>query len=144
MTYLLSLAAMAGPLPPLPVRVPPLEPVANQCPKVIALVPGKPVPTALVDADGLVICSAVAVPTSIALDLRALESWGDAVAARYRLDVGELQRERDWYKKRVEILEEPPPFWQSASAARWGGRAEVLVTVASLAAIIVVADNQTR
>ncbi len=134
--FLLSTALGASdPLPPLPTRPEPLAPVQGQCSKTVALVPGRPIPPSLVDGDGLVRCSAVAVPTSVALDLRSLELWGDAVAARYRIDVPELQRREAWWESRVRVLEQPPPFWETPGVQRWGGRAEVLLVIAALAGI---------
>ena len=140
---LLVAATWAGaePIPALPDRPEPLAPVTGQCSKSIGLVPGRPVPPALVDEEGLVRCSAVAMPTSEALDLVALEAWGDAVAARYRIDVGDLQRREAWWKSRVAVLEQPPPFWETPAVARWGGRAEVLVVVAALAGIGVAVER---
>ncbi len=129
------------PLPPLPARPLELEPVANQCASSVALVPGRPVPAELVDADGLVVCSAVAVPTSEALDLVALEAWSDALGARYQLDTSALLRDRSWFAARVAELEEPPPWYATPAAARWGGRLEILVTVAALGGLFAASER---
>lgn len=134
---LIVLPALALELSALPERPSPVERVANQCPATVALVPGRPIPAGLVDEAGLVICSAVALPTSEALDLVALEAWSDAIEARYRLDVGALRFELAWYASRLEELERPPAWYQTRAAARWGGRLEVLATVAILAGIAV-------
>ena len=124
------------PLPPLPERPAALEPVARQCPASVALVPGRPVPAELVDEAGLVVCSAVAVPTSEALDLVALEAWSAALGARYRLDTSALLRDRSWLGARLDELEEPPRWYATPAASRWGGRLEILVTVAALGGLL--------
>jgi len=141
LALLLAASVRAAGSSPLPDRPEPTAPVSRQCDRSIPLVPGKPVPPALVDAEGLVRCSAVALPTSEALDLVSLEAWGDAVAARYRIDVPDLERREAWWKSRVAVLEEPPPFWETPGVQRWGGRLEVLVVVAALAGIGVAVER---
>ena len=109
-------------------------PVAGQCDRNLPISEGRPLPRGLLLQSGSASCSAVAVPLSDYADLLATEKWGEAVAAQYRLDVTELEHERDWYKTKLEEELKPKPWLERPSTQRWLGRLETLLTVGVVAA----------
>ena len=109
-------------------------PVSGQCDRNIPISEGRPFPRGLQLHSGAAACSAVAVPLSDYADLLATEKWGEAVAARYKLDVTQLEQERDWYKTKLESELKPKPWLERPSTQRWLGRLETLATVGVVAA----------
>ena len=108
-------------------------PVSGQCERNLPISEGRPLPRGLQLSSGAAPCSAVAVPLSDYADLLATEKWGEAVSAQYRLDVTELEHERDWYKTKLEEELKPKPWLERPSTQRWFGRLETLVTVGVVA-----------
>lgn len=89
-------------LPPVPE---PREALETQCPKNIALVPGRPVPSALLAPDGTVACGAIAVPTSYYAELLDSETAYDHLRTWTKLELTKSavllqasQRETEWWK----------------------------------------------
>lgn len=105
-------------------------PVPGECPTEAALVLGRPVPDELVDERGLVRCEAIAVPTSRAAWLLAVETSHVELTARYRLRVGRLEAELATAEWQLSVALEPVPWWAQPEVARWVGRLEVGLTVA--------------
>ena len=108
-------------------------PVTGQCDRNLPISEGRPLPRGLQLPSGSASCSAVAVPLSDYADLLATEKWGEAVAAQYRLDVTQLEQERDWYKTKLQEEMKPKPWLERPSTQRWLGRLETLVTVGVVA-----------
>jgi hypothetical protein len=144
---LLALAALAAEaLPPLPEKPAPPEPVDGDCARVLPFAPGKPPPPGVLDPQGRATCSGLIVPSAEYADLLRLEVWGEAVHARYRVDVATLEAEaeaaaerEEWYRQRYAELSERPPVHPSVwfGAGVVGG---VVVTVASAYAVSLVAQ----
>jgi len=127
-------AAILAEAPWLPGLPPGREPPADQCPREVALVPGRPVPPELLDADGLVACSGVLVPTATyAWHLDVADSH-EALGRLYRLDVARLEAElavRTWERDTYLLrLEAPLPWWERPQVQRWVGRLEMGAVVA--------------
>jgi len=114
-------------LPGLPDEPAPLD---NQCPREVALVPGRPVPEELLDADGLVRCSGVLVPTSTYAYHLRVEASHRALGDLYRLDVGRLEAELAMSEWKLAQLDQPLPWWERPQVQRWAGRLEVGASVA--------------
>lgn len=121
-------------LPPLPERPEPPAKVAGECAKTYPIRRGQPLPLPVAAAPTAAVCSGVVVPLSDYADLLATEEWAKAIAARYKIDVAELERERDWYDAKLQEESKPPPFLERPSTQRWLGRLETLVTVGVVAA----------
>ena len=117
----------------LPERPAPPKVVDGQCKKSYGITEGQPLPSALAVSVNSAVCSAVAVPLSDYADLLATEEWATLVATRYQIDTSDLERERDWYKARLEEASKPPPFMERPTTQRWFGRIETLVTVGVVA-----------
>lgn len=94
-----ALASAQG-LPDLPV---PEEPASGECHRSFPLRAGTSSPTALISADGLARCSAVAEPLSSYAHLLKMEVHAKTVRDLYALDVGRLEAEnrslRVWYRR---------------------------------------------
>jgi hypothetical protein len=71
----------------------------------------------------------VLVPTSEYEDLLQLEEWGKWLDYRYRIDTSNLEFRVEWYRGRLELKDEPLPWYETPTTQRWFGRLEVLVTV---------------
>jgi hypothetical protein len=127
---LLSALCFGADLPPRP-EVP--KPVEGQCDKTYGMTQGKPVPNAVAVDLHSASCSAVIVPLSDYADLLSTEEWAKLVATRYKIDTADLERERDWYKAKLEEENQPIPFIDRPSTQRWFGRIETLVTVGVVA-----------
>ena len=104
-------------------------PVSGQCERNLPISKGRPLPHGLQLSSGAASCSAVAVPLSDYAVLLATEKWGESVSAQYRLDVAQLEQERDWYKVKLQEEQKLPPFLERPGTQRWFGRLETLVTV---------------
>ena len=95
----------------------PLKPEApllsvNQCANNIPLSLGKKAPAELMSEDGILKCSAIAVPTSEYADLLAIEVWADQVAAHYIQRTKLMELELKWYESQ-ELK-----WWQKPNAQR--------------------------
>jgi hypothetical protein len=116
---------------PIPRPEPPAK-VDGECDKTYAISKGQSLPEVFVTAGSK--CSAVAVPLSDYADLLQTETWAKAIDARYKIDTAELERERDWYKSKLEEELQPLPWLERPSTQRWLGRLETLTTVVVVAA----------
>jgi len=153
MTWALLVAVSLGtPMPPqdvipsLPQR--PERPVTlpraeHQCPSSLPLRVGDPLPAGVLSDAGVLLCSAVLVPTSTVGDLLSLEvyadgleAWASVAESRHRYDVSALQRDLTWTRARIDQLEEPPPLLQRPGAQRLIGRLETLATVAAIGGVV--------
>ena len=134
---LVGIALAGDPPPPPELR----EPVEGECPRHQALEPGHPLPSGLVNDQGLVVCGAVLVPTSVYAELLDWETYADHVAARYVIDTTQLETERDWYRTRAEDLAKPVPWPQRPGVQRWAGRVETLAAVTVAAAVVLNLDH---
>jgi len=119
-------------------------PYAVQCDHETAIVAGEPIPDGLV-VDGVVQCSAVLVPTSRAADLllwenyaRRLETYADWQSDRWSLDVAQRDRDLLWCRARIEQLEQPPRWFATPAAYKWGARAEMLAITGMVVAVFAV------
>ena len=133
----------------------PLPPVVSaphqaQCQREVAVVAGEPVVGFLGD-DGLALCSGILVPTSRAADLllweayaRQLETFSDWQADRWRLDVAQRDRDLLWTRARIDQLEEPPPWFATPAAYKWGARAEMLAIVGATVAVFAIGYEVAR
>lgn len=137
MIALLSLA-LAADLPPKPAAP---ELVDGDCDRAIPLVIGRAPPASLV-VGGLVVCSAVAVPTAEAADLAAVEVWADHVADRYQVDVASAaaqlaiaKGETEWWRSQAARPRVAPVVLLGAGVV-----AGVGLTVASAFAVSLVAE----
>tara|TARA_R100001594_G_C4049345_1_gene264725 strand:- start:1705 stop:2145 length:441 start_codon:yes stop_codon:yes gene_type:complete len=111
------------------------ETVEGECAKVFPISRGQPFPIQIVGTPAnTASCGAVVVPLSDYSDLLKTEKWGEALYQQYKIDVAELESERDWYKGKLEEEMEPPPFLERPATQRWFGRIETLVTVGVVAA----------
>lgn len=93
---------------------PPTRPAApkavdGECKKVIPLARGQSPSTDLLHRDGVVACSAVAVPLSQYADLLNAEIWAEQLDARYRIDTAHLEWQIGWYQGELEQAREPIP-----------------------------------
>lgn len=121
MTVLLLLASLALAAPPEP-----HDPVPGECPAIVAIRPGQPLPVEVDhDGDGIPDCGGSLLPASEHLDLLAWRSYAVELETRHALLL-----------ERVAVLERPPPFFERPAVARAVGRVEVLVTLAVAAAVI--------
>lgn len=120
-------------IPPLPERPAAPAKVVGECAKTYPIRRGQPFPLPVVADPTAAACSGVVVPLSDYADLLATETWAKAVVARYRVDVAELERERDWYAAKLQEESKPPPFLERPGTQRWFGRLETLVTVGVVA-----------
>mgnify|MGYP003625615533 CR=1 FL=1 len=100
-----------------------------QCIKSFGITKGVTVPSEVAQPSGIARCSGVLVPISEFADLLATERWAVSLEMQYKLDVSELERERDWYKKKLDFETKPKPFWERPSSQRWLGRLETIVVV---------------
>ena len=116
-----------------PERPKPPEAVTGQCERNYGITKGSTLPVGFVLPGGTVACSAVVVPLSDYADLLVTEDWATLVAQRYRIDTSELERERDWYKAKLEEANQPVPWMDRPTTQRWFGRVETLATVAVVA-----------
>lgn len=133
MTLLLMLSLASGAVQAAPALLPPRPqaqaPAGDQCTQALALRAGQAPPQGLLDAEGLVACSAAVVPTVDTAHLLALEAWGDEVAALYELEVPTLLLQVSSLEQQVLALQVPPPWWEQPRVQRWVGRAEVAAVV---------------
>jgi len=114
----------------------PLEGTTYECPEAFALVPGRAVPQGLV-IEGIVQCSAVAVPTTwVAKHELAMVELARVTELR-RLDALDLA----WYQRRVEALERPPPLLDRPAVREITGGAKVAAAVV-LGVLVVRAAEQ--
>ena len=142
-----TLAADAPEIPTLPAFVAPASPEGS-CPEPVALVPGEPVPSMLVDENGFVRCRAIALGYDHALELQALHEayvpllrarWSTDVRQlqqRYELDTGQLERERDWYRDQLEAYQNPP-FFERPGTQRALGRVETTAVFIAAGLLVV-------
>lgn len=127
---MLGIALAADPI----TRPAPPEMVEGECAKVYSISQGQPFPFQIVEMpDNTASCEAVVVPLSDYADLLKLEKWGTALEQQYRIDVAELEADREWYKSKLEEESEPLPFLERPGTQRWFGRLETLVTVGVVA-----------
>ena len=118
------------------------EAVEGECAKVYPISRGQPFPIQIAESTaGTASCGAVVVPLSDYADLLKLEKWGTALEKQYRIDVAELESDRDWYKAKLEEETKPPPFLERPGTQRWFGRLETLVTVGVVAVGLSAAYN---
>ena len=156
MMWYAMLVAVALAEPPLEVtedNLPPERPEAavsvdGECPDPVGLVKGKKLPPGLLDANGIVKCSAVALPNSVYVDLENDRSWAFQLSKRYKYDMGAqafryraLEIELDWANRRIVQLETPPPWTDRPGVQRWAGRVETLASVVVVGFVVVNVDK---
>lgn len=118
---LLASLALAAPTPPEP-----HEPVPNECPAIVAIRPGQPLPVEVDhDGDGIPDCGGSLLPASEHLDLLAWRSYAVELETRHALLL-----------ERVAVLERPPRLFDRPHVARAVGRLEALATVAVAVALV--------
>lgn len=145
------LAAAAEPVDPfiglpdlqIPV-VEPVEPVEGECDRAFDLVAGKPPPEGLIGPDGLVVCTATAVPVSEGLTVLAQADAFAQLADEVPLVVRSWRREATYWHTATLEARRPPPLWARPGAQRWIGRAEGYGTVAIGVALVVVLSPLVR
>jgi len=115
---LLVSASLAASPPERPAPPPPID---GECAETVGITAGRSLPADLVDGGGNAACGAVAVPLSAYADLLKTEAWGEAIAARYVLDVAHLEFERDWYREELMTSREPQPFWSRPAVTMGAG-----------------------
>lgn len=93
------------------------EALADECPAVVAIVPGEPLP-AWLHNEGVALCGATLLPTSEAAHALQVMDWGEHVHSRYQLDRATWERDRLWYTQRLEAAEKPLPWHQRPGPAR--------------------------
>ena len=76
----------------------------RECPRSVGITAGQPIPSVLSVEGSLSRCSFVAEPPSSFAYLLAVESHARHIEQRYRLDVRELELERDRWRARSERL----------------------------------------
>jgi hypothetical protein len=52
-----------------------------------------------------------------------------AIQSQYKIEVGRLNMEIDWYKHKLEQANQPVPWMEKPSTQRWLGRIETIVIV---------------
>lgn len=110
------------------------EAFPGDCDQSVAIRAGDPLHSPIVGSDGLAACNAVAMPPAQVAYLLKLEEYHHARERLHALDVELLQTERNWYRDELATQSQPVPWYQTTTAARWGGRLEVLAVVAILGA----------
>jgi hypothetical protein len=117
-------------------RPPPPEPVPGECVTTYGLQIGLAVPEEFLNRQDFVPnCSAIAVPMSDYADLLQTERWAKALHNQYRLDIMQLQMERDHYKRLYNMASAPTPWHQKPSAQRAAGGVTVLLVVLATGAV---------
>ena len=76
----------------------------GECPRSVGISAGQPIPSVLSVKGSLSRCSFVAEPPSSFAYLLAVESHAKQIEQRYRIDVRELELERDRWKTESERL----------------------------------------
>jgi len=107
------------------VRPPHPIPASGECPQSISLRIGEPVSVDLV-SNGVVVCSAVAEPTSSLAHLLAIETYCDATEDLNRIEFDRLNAE-------VAAFQSPKPWIERRSTQRWLGRIETALIVGIIA-----------
>jgi hypothetical protein len=105
------------------------EPVKGECFKVMPINKGEPPSPVILDTDGIAKCSALAVPLSQFSDLLQTERWGVAIQSQYKIETARLDMEIDWYKTKLEQVNQPIPWVEKPATQRWLGRIETIVVV---------------
>jgi len=120
------------------------EPTANECDQATPIRVGGGIPPAILGPDGTARCHAVAMPTSEVAYLLKLEEYHEAMERLHALDVALLQAERDWYRDQLATEHAPTPWYETPTAQRWTGRAEVLAVLTVVTIGLGYGYNQAR
>jgi len=128
MTWILLFLGMAFASDPIERPAVP-DPVDGECLKVVPINQNQTISPIITNPDGILKCSAVAVPLSQFSDLLQTEKWGVAIQSQYKIEVARLDMEIDWYKHKLEQANQPVPWMEKPSTQRWLGRIETIVIV---------------
>lgn len=118
------------------VRPSPPIPAPGECSESIPLRSGEPVPLALA-ADGIIVCSAVAEPTSSLAHLISIETYSTAADDLHQIEVNRLHAE-------IDELRTPDPWIERPSTQRWLGRMETALIVGIIAGGYVAIQRESR
>ena len=105
------------------------KPVDGECKKTYPIREGQPLPPLLFSSPSIAACSGVVVPLSDYADLLFTEEWAKALSGQYRIDTSELEMDLEWYKKKLEVEQQPVPWLERSSTQRWLGRMETILIV---------------
>jgi hypothetical protein len=127
LALILSTAAWA--VEPLPRPEPPKK-VDGECRKTYPIRAGQSFhPSLLSSSPAIASCSGLVVPLSDYADLLLTEQWAKSLESQFRVEVGALQMERDWYKNKLEEVSQPAPWLERSTTQRWLGRIETIAIV---------------
>ena len=121
------------------------EPTPHECDQATPIRVGSiGLPPGIAGPDGTARCHAVAMPTSEVAYLLKLEEYHEAMERLHALDVSLLQAERDWYRDQLATEQAPVPWYETPTAQRWTGRAEVLAVLTVVTIGLGYGYNQAR